>query len=255
MPKSHEAKRRPTTLRFALMQNMSVEGATTLPQCRQRLKEKLESCFARKDDLDPRKRFARRGVTREVFEQDRLEYFLRLLCQDSTYVFHRMVTANLKFIAEKIRGYADSPPRYNNVLATLIYAQCTDQPLRNFVESLLHERSSKPAFDSDLPFAKPAACQTFGKDDRHSFWEHQFLFCPVVLKERDQVRYVDHKQSCPRPFLEEPEKTGQGAYAIVYKVRIEKGHLTNDQGVNEVGPSPPNDRLIPNIWYSGMYTQ
>lgn len=77
--------------------------------------------------------------------------------------------------------------------------------------------------------------------------EHQFVFRPVILKEQDEVRYVDHKQSCPRPFLEEPEKIGQGAYAIVYKVRIEKGHLTNNKGVHEVGPSPPDGRLKPNV--------
>ena len=119
----------------------------------------------------------------------------------------------------------------------------------------MHERYSKPAFDCDLPLTKPAAFEASGKDDGHNLWEHQFLFCPVVLKERDEVRYVDHKQSCPRPFLEEPEKTGQGAYAIVYKVRIEKGRLTNDQGVNEVVQAPRNDRLIPNVWYSGMNIQ
>ena len=61
--------------------------------------------------------------------------------------------------------------------------------------------------------------------------------------------------SSPCPFLEEPEKIGQGAYAIVYKVRIEKGHLTNHKGVNEVGPSPHDGRLIPNVWYSGMGMQ
>lgn len=149
----------------------------------------------------------------------------------------------------------NSPPRCNNVLAILLYSQCTDQTLRVFVGSLLHERSSKPAFDCDLPLTKPTACEAFGKADRHNFWEHQFLFGPVVLKEQDGVRYVDDKQSCPGPFLEEPGKIGQGAYAIVYKVRIEKGHLTNNQGVNEVGPSPPDDRLIPTVWYGGMSMQ
>lgn len=149
----------------------------------------------------------------------------------------------------------NSPPSCNNVLAILLYSQCTDQTPRVFIESLLHERSSKPAFDCDLPLTKPTACEAFGKDDGHNFWGHQFLFCPVVLKEQDEVRYVDHKQSCPRPFLEVPEKIGQGAYAIVYKVRIEKGHLTNNKGVNEVGPSPSGGRLIPNVWYSGMSMQ
>lgn len=234
---------------------MAVEAAETLLQCRQLLKEKLDRCFARKDDLDPQKRFARRGVTREIFEQERLEGFFRLLYKDSNDVSQRGVPSSLEFIAKKIRGSDDSSRCSNNFLAILLYSQCKNQSLMDFIQYLLQEAPSKPIFDCDLPLTKSTACEAFGNDDGHNFWEHQFLFCPVILTEQDEVRYVDHMQSCPRPFLEEPKKIGQGAYAVVYKVKIEKGHLINDQGVNNVGPFPSTNGSISNTNHSAMTTQ
>lgn len=225
---------------------MAVEGAETLLECRQRLKEKLDGCFARKDDLDPQKRFARRGVTREIFEQDRLEHFLRLLYRDNSDVLHRVDSTSLQSVAKKIRGSEDSPHCCNNVLAILLYSQCKSQTMLDYTQRLLHESPLSLTYDCHLPLERSTACEAFGNDDGHNFWEHQFLFCPVILKERDEVRYVDHKQSCPRPFLEEPKKIGQGAYAVVYRVRIERGHLINDQGANDVGLSISDSSSKPN---------
>lgn len=222
---------------------MAIEGAGTLSECRQLLKDKLDNCFARNDDPDPRNRFARRGVTREIFEQDRLEHFLRLLYKDTADLLHSLVPANLKSIAAKIRGLTDSPPCYNNVLAILFYSQCKDESLVKFVECLLGETPSGPTSDCDLPLGKSTACKAFGNDDGLKFWEQQYLFCPVILKEQDEVRSL---ASCPRPFLEPPKKIGQGAYAIVYRVRIEKGHLVNDQGVNDVSTTLLDEGSISN---------
>ena len=180
---------------------------------------------------------------------------LRLLCHDSTDEFHRVVSANLKSIPKSMRGSEDSPHCCNNVLAILLYSECKDQSLRGFIESLLDGKSSKAIFDGDLPLRKSKACEAFGDDDGHKFWEHQYLFCPVILRERDEARYVDHKQSCPRPFLEEPRKIGRGAYASVYQVKIEKGHLINDQGANDVGLSISDQSSISNTNHSGTNTQ
>lgn len=222
---------------------MAVEGAKTLRECRQLLKEKLDNCFARNDDSDPRNRFARRGVTREIFEQDRLEHFLRLLSKDRADVLHSMVPANLKSIAAKIRGDKDSPRCYNNVLAILFYSECKEESLVKFVECLLGGIPSEPISDYDLPLAESTACKAFGDDDGLKFWKHQYPFCPVILKEQDEVKYV---ASCPRPFLEKPKEIGRGAYAIVYRVTIEKGHLVNDQGVNDVNTTSPDVVSISN---------
>ena len=56
------------------------------------------------------------------------------------------------------------------------------------------------------------------------------MFCPVILKEFDESIYVGRHQSCPLPFVEERVKIGKGSFAIVYKVKIEKGHMVNRSG-------------------------
>ena len=236
---------------------MAVEGAKTLDECRQRLKEKLDHCFVRNDDDEPTKRFARRGVTREIFEQDRLDHLILLLYQDSTNTSHREASDSRESITKKIRGSQGSrSPPCCNFLAILIYSECKDQTLMRFIEHLPDGSSSSPTFDdSTLPLKSSEACDAFGEVDGHKFWIQQYLFCPVVLKERDEAIYVDHKKACPRPFVEEPKEIGQGAYAIVYRVVIEKGHLINNQGANEVGSCPNPSGSTSNTDYSGINTR
>ena len=201
---------------------------------RQHLKKRIDNCFVRKDDEEPQKRFAPSGATREIFEQQRLFELVRFLVPDQT-------EAELNSIAEKIRGPAGSPRHYNvgynNVLATLLYAHCKNQTLRKFVEGLLLDTCSDPSCDGDLPFTKSRATDVFGDDDGQKFWEHQSLFSPVILEEQNEVIYTGQRRLCPLPFTENPKKIDQGAYAIVYRVTIEKGHLINEQGANDVsGP-------------------
>ena len=231
---------------------MAIEEAETLLECRQGLKEKLDSCIARKDDPDPRKRFARRGITREIFEEKRLERLIWLLYDCNPDTSHREVPADPRSIAKKIRGSGASPPCSNNVLAILLYSECKNESIMDFIECLLlTNKRAKPIFDSDLPLPRAAICEAFGDDDGDKFWVHQCVFCPVILKVQNEVRYLDHRQSCPRPFVKEPEPIGRGAYAVVYRVEIEKGHLISDQWVNEVRPSPSNENWMSDTDNSG----
>ena len=218
----------------------------TVAGYRQHLKEKLDSCFTRKDDKEPGKRFARRGVTREIFEKERLFKLLQLLIHDRK-------AADPNFVVDKIRGSVGSPC-YNNVLAILLYSRCKDETLEEFVDYLLSETSSDPVSDSELPITLDAACKAFGKDDGSKFWEDQYLFSPIVLKEGDEVTYTGHRMSCPAPFVEERKFIGQGAYAIVYKVRIEKGHLMNEQGANDVSRFQSKNFVMFDIAYSRTTT-
>ena len=229
---------------------MAIEEAQTLVECRKGLKERLDSCFTRKDDENPQKRFARRGITREIFEEKRLERLIWLLYHDSPDTSYSKVPADPKSTAKKIRG-SDASPHCNNALAILLYSECKNESIMGFIECLLLIRRSKPTFDSDLPLTKAAACEAFGTDDGPKFWERQYLFCPVILEERKEVRYVDHRDSCPCPWLDDPKEIGRGAYAIVYRVKIEKGHLINDQGANDVRPSPSNERSMSDTEDSG----
>ena len=242
---------------------MVVEEASTLEECCRRLREKLDGCLERNNGIDPpEKRFAPRGKTLEVFEQDRLEHLLRLLFevfeQDRLKHLLRLLLENgstdskcpEKYISKKIRGSEDSQPCCN-FLAVLIYSHCKQEKLVDFVELLLSEESNRPYSDDNLPFIKEEASKHFGD----TFWDRQYIFCPVILKGQEENIYKEHKQSCPLPFVKEREKIGQGAYAIVYKVVIAKGHLTNDEGSNDVSPPLTNHGSLPKTHYSSMNTR
>lgn len=211
---------------------MASDAHQSLVECRASLKERLDDCFTRRDDLDPSKRFARNGVTREIFDKQTLVHFLKLII----YQGHDRIDATdedfLRSVAFEIRGSeTDAFPGHCNILATLLYARCTDDCLKTWAKSLLRQRShhceKRPVYDNDLPLTESAARATFGYDDGHSFWEQQSLFCPVTLKEFDESTYVGRNQFCPLPFGEERVKIGKGSFAIVYRVKVEKGHMVN----------------------------
>lgn len=213
-----------------------MKAADALFQYRRDLKVRLDGCFARKDD--PKKRFAPIGVTREIFERGRLEHLFGLLFEGQNDLSGNHDLIDLPRLAETIRGSQDSRS-YCNVLATLLYSRCADQNLRDFARNILHEKPGILVSDDDLPLAQQAARDTFGTEDGPSFWVDQYSFCPVVLIEKDESRYLGDKASCPLPFLKEPVEIGLGAYGVVRKVIIEKGHLINrrEKFSNEVSLS------------------
>lgn len=206
---------------------MAPGGLDALAEDRAELKELLDDCLTRKDDPDPKKRFARSGVTREIFDKKRLFLLFRLAMYEEDHYNNATAEDRLQSLATKIRGRPESTG-FCNVLATLLYARCTDQSLKRFGEGLLNGTQGQAISDEELPLEEAIACQVFGKDDGNSFWEHQFLFCPVVLVRGDETTHVDHRKSCPLPFCEEPQQIGRGTYARVYKVKIETGHLITD---------------------------
>ena len=218
---------------------------------RRHLKTEIDDCFIRKDDKEPQKRFASSGATREIFKMPRLFKLVRFLIPDRT-------EAELNKIAERIRGPEGSARRcnvgYNNVLATLLYAHCEDQTLRKFVECLLLEACSNPNCDGEMPFTEARATEAFGDADGKKFCEQQYLFSPIVLEEQKEVIYTDHRNACPAPFTEEPDEIRRGAYGIVYKVTIEKGHLINEKGANDVSRSQSDHYVTSDMRSSGTNT-
>ena len=210
---------------------MASSSHHSLAECRSYLKQRLDDCFTRKDDLDPSKRFARNGITKEIFDKQTLFHLFKLVI----YQGHDGVGATgedtLRSLAFQIRGSdTETFPGYCNILATLLHARCTDACLKSWAQSLLrqspHDPQRRPINDNDLPLTELVARDNFGYDGL-SFWEQQSLFCPIILKEFDESIYVDHNQSCRLPFVEERTKIGKGNFATVYKVKIEKGHLVN----------------------------
>jgi hypothetical protein len=215
------------SLRSSTRLSMAPDGSDNLADYRAHMKELLDDCLTRRDDADPKKRFARRGVTQEIFDKKRLIRLFGLVLYEDGHHIDLAAEEHLSCLATKIRGRSRSTG-YCNVLATLLSARCTDQSLQDFGKGLIGNTESKFLSDEELPLEEDAACEAFGHDDGNSFWEHQFLFCPVVLIRGDETIYTDSRQSCPLPFCGEPEHIGRGAYAKVYKVRIERGHLITD---------------------------
>ena len=100
--------------------------------------------------------------------------------------------------------------------------------LNLFAEKLLIDKLPDALCDDGLlPLPEARLCEVFGRVDGHSFWEQQTPFRPVRLIRYDEVVYEN--DSCPLPFVEDPELIGSGSYAKVYKVKIEKGHLIMDE--------------------------
>ena len=198
----------------------------TLAGYRNHLKEVLDGCFTRADDPDPTKRFARRGITREKLEEQRLTHLFHLLYNAGHDKIDSKSKDRVRSIARKIRGSGGSSA-YCNVLATLLYARCSDESLRTLGEGLLDGEIPEALSDNGRTLPKEQLCSIFGRDDGLAMWEHQSLFRPVLLTGCDENVYED--ESSPLPFVEKPVRIGRGSFATVYKVKIEQGHLIMDK--------------------------
>ena len=206
---------------------MTSDPHNSLAECRAYLKQRLDCCFVRGDDL--KERFAPNGTTREILNQRTLSQLLKLIIYAANYQTDAANEDSLKCLVVKIRGLeTTTSPGYCNVLATLLYIRCTDDCLNSWVQDLSHEDQDRPIRDIDLPLTKSAALEKFGHNDGQSFWEQQDLFCPIILKEFDESVYVDHKKSCRLPFGQDRIWIAKGSYANVYMVRIEAGHIVNE---------------------------
>ena len=198
----------------------------TLAGYRTHLKEVLDGSFTRANDRDPAKRFARRGITREKLEEQRLTHLFYLLYVAGHDKLDSIAQNRVKSIARKIRGSGGSSA-YCNILATLLYARCSDESLITLGEGLLDGRLDEALSDNGRTLPKEELCSIFGGDDGVAVWEHQSLFRPVILTGHNENVYED--ESAPLPFVEDPVQIGCGTYATVYKVKIEEGHLIMDK--------------------------
>lgn len=228
---------------------MAGDPHNSLAECRSYLKQRLDCCFTRGDD--PTKRFAPNGTTREILDQWTLFYLLKFIIYSANYQINSADEDSLQCLVRKIRGpETTTSPGYCNVLATLLYIRCTDERLKSWAQDLSHdmapEHQYRPIHDTDLPLTRSAALEKFGHDDGQSFWEQQYLFCPITLKEFDESVYVDHRKSCRLPFGQERIKIGKGSFATVYKVKIEKGHMVNESSglALQTVSHKNNDRLL-----------
>ena len=217
---------RSTSATLSHQHSMAPVDHNSLAGYRTHLKELLDGCLTRANDPDPRKRFARRGITREKLEEQRLTNLFDFLYIAGSDKLDSKSQDRVRSIAKKIRGSGESSA-YCNILATLLHARCSDESLRTLGERVLAGRLPEALSDHGRGLPKDELCSIFGVDDGLALWEHQSLFRPVVLTGYDENVYDD--ESSPLPFVEAPVRIGRGTYATVYKVKIDEGHLIMDK--------------------------
>lgn len=120
------------------------------------------------------------------------------------------------------------------ILAILVYIHCDKSTLDGF-RSRFISNSSLITRDSDLPLQKPVARSLFGANLGDRFYTKQFIFCPIILKEDEEVECRDDQQWCRLPF-ENSVPLGSGSSGTVSKVTIPKGHFRSSDptwGLNQ----------------------
>lgn len=91
--------------------------------------------------------------------------------------------------------------------------------------------------DKDLPFKLDhlRATEWLGSRDGDEFFQKQWIFCPFIIKERQQPYDAPELLSQHRmPFIEERVRIGAGASAEVYKEVIGPHHLEYCTPMNAV---------------------
>ncbi|KAK7700581.1 hypothetical protein SLS57_012035 [Botryosphaeria dothidea] len=82
--------------------------------------------------------------------------------------------------------------------------------------------------DKDLPFKRDILTDDnfLGPVDGAFFYSNQWIFCPLVIRERREP-YILEKDECERrlPFIGSPEKIGEGATAVVSMETVAPYHM------------------------------
>jgi hypothetical protein len=109
------------------------------------------------------------------------------------------------------------------ILTILIYIGCDTSVLQDF-RRLFVSNSTLTTRDSDLPIQLSVAHALLGATLGYQFYNKQFIFCPVVLKEDEEIECIGEQQWCRLPFID-CEFLGSGSSGRVSKVTIPKGHF------------------------------
>ena len=217
-------------------------GRYSLKNLRELLRQELEECLVRRDD--PTNRFAPREATGRILHKETLVHLFTLIVYGIRPNIEQTAVDCIRSLAFKVNDGSYSSPSFCNVLAILVYARCKNRTIESFLNRLLNDPLVEEISDGNLPLAKTRAISTFGIEDGLAFWSNQYPFCPVVLREYGKSVYGNGKAHCPLPFLEDPEKVGEGSYSTVFEVKVVKRHLVNHKS------SASNDRVSIDVFQS-----
>ncbi|KAF4585780.1 ankyrin repeat protein [Ophiocordyceps camponoti-floridani] len=162
-------------------------------------------------------RFAKRGTSSQVLDEDALRRFMRSLELNDPPLTETL-------FAERVRER-----QLHDFLATLIFAACDADAAGNFLSKLV-AASVWPVRDDlgeamgTLPANRRQLEELFGNTvDADRFLSKQAYFCTVVLRKRDEV-HVKNGDFQRLPYLQE-KPLGWGSFGRVFKVTIAPGHF------------------------------
>ncbi|EWZ89461.1 serine/threonine protein kinase [Fusarium oxysporum f. sp. lycopersici MN25] len=193
-----------------------------------------------KDGLEKKnttEKFATRGMVKYVLSPSNLEAVYRALKAANAKMPTDTDQVNARKFAEKVKE-----KKLQHFLAVLIYAKCSIDAIKEFLDTLVF--GNKAEFQEEdqetpnlLPASKEFLERLFSRPpDRRDFFDEQRPFCTLVLGSLDlvMIRSDDQKSL---PWLEQ-EQIGSGAFGVVYKVTIPKGHLTTDGNFSQPTSRP-----------------
>lgn len=171
-------------------------------------------------------RFAPRGTIKLLFQRDGhqlLRYLFRSLVPAGQLVQNDVTISEDWFIT------LVEDRKLSNFWGTLVFATCSVDAALAALQGLV-AAPTWPVLGIDttklgiLPLKRTQLIDLFGDEvDADRFFSKQACFCPVVLRNREEVIVQD--ASCQRlPYLEETF-LGEGSFGKVYRVKVAKNHF------------------------------
>lgn len=118
------------------------------------------------------------------------------------------------------------------ILAILTYINYDIANLRAFRTRFVSNLGSVTR-DSALPLSKARARELFGVESGERFYRKQFIFCPVILKEGEEVECKE--PWCRLPF-QQVDDLSSGSSGVVTKVIVPKGHFKSSNSMWGLNP-------------------
>lgn len=186
----------------------------------------------RKDD--ERVRFAPRGTLRRILRRNDdalLKRILRSLSVETTTTDAGSTMLILDSdIIEEEEEYIKRVEQRNlfNLIGTLLFATCSIHAAKAVVRVLIAPPTitKDQASLSELPLSRNRLEQLFpDANDADRFSSQQACFCPVVLRDKDEVVILDAR-SYRLPYLSE-ELRGEGSFGKVFRIEVARNHFWN----------------------------
>ncbi|KAL2812741.1 kinase-like domain-containing protein [Aspergillus granulosus] len=175
-------------------------------------------------------RFAPVGTAEQVLHADKLRrFFLSLHLPENAALGRGEQEEHFEWAVENFVARVNER-RLHRFFAVLIIAGCSIAAARAAVLRLVINDTwpvagSRGRSISSLPVIREDLNEIFGQNTiaADKFLGKQAYFCPVILRENDEVRLeeTDYRRL---PYLEE-HSIGKGSFGHVFSVKIAKGHF------------------------------